>query len=273
MKIAITGSTGFIGSYLCSFFQEVIPITREDFESEGLKEKISRAQVVINLAGLPIIKRWSKNYCDELVASRIKTTRQVVNAVNETGVKHLISASAIGIYPDNKPCDESCPEKGNDFLARLTEKWENEASKCVKRVTLARFGVVLGKNGGALSKMIIPFTLGLGGPIGNGRMFMSWIAIHDLARMLEFAIDKKLDGVVNMVSPSPITNREFTKALASVLNRPAFLPVPIFVLRMIYGEAATVLTASKEVYPIRALEAGFSFQYPEIRPALQHILG
>ena len=273
MKIAITGSTGFIGSHLCSYFPDVIPLTRKDFETGLLAEKISQSDMVINLAGSPIIKRWTKAYRKELVESRLQTTRQVVKAVNESGVTHLVSASAIGIYPDDKPCDESCRERGTDFLADLTAKWEEEAGQCSKRLTIVRFGVVLGKGGGALSKMLVPFRLGLGGPIGTGDMIMSWIALEDVARLMEFIIDSGLTGVFNAVSPNPVSNREFSKSLAGVLHRPAIFPVPEFVLKLIFGQAATVLTASKEVYPRRAMEAGFRFRLPEIRPALEYILG
>ncbi len=272
MKIAVTGSTGFIGSYLISFFEDAIPITRKDFQSDLLVKKIASADAVINLAGMPIIRRWSESYRYDLVTSRIETTRQVVKAVNETGTAHLISVSAVGIYPDGKVCDEDCPERARDFLGDLAAMWEEEASHCVNRLTITRLGVVLGKGGGALSKMLVPFWLGIGGPIGNGRMIMSWIAMHDLARLFRFILESELTGIVNAVSPIPVTNREFTRALASVLNRPAFIPVPMFVLRLLYGDAASVLTASKEVYPKRALKAGFRFEYPEIRPALENIL-
>ncbi len=272
MKIAVTGSTGFIGSYLCRYFPGAIPVTRKDFEKGSLREKISMADVVINLAGRPIIKRWSRSYRKELVASRIETTKQVVQAVNAAGSSHLISASAIGIYPDNTPCDESCPGRGADFLAELASRWEKEAEKCRKKVTVARFGMVLGKTGGALAKMLPPFRLGIGGPIGSGDMMVSWIAIHDLARLLEFVIDTGMTGPVNAVSPHPVSNKEFTRALAQILGRPAFLPVPKFVLKLLFGQAAEVLTASKEIYPKKAIEAGFRFQFPEIRPALEYIL-
>jgi len=272
MKIAITGSTGFIGSYLCSFLKDVIPITRQDFEPALLTQKISRADVVINLAGLPIIKRWNREYRSQLVSSRIETTRRVVEAVNNTDVRHLISASAIGIYPDGRPCDEGCTEKAQDFLAELTSKWEEEASRCKKSLTIVRLGVVLGKDGGALSKMLPPFRLGLGGPIGTGKMMMSWITLYDLGRMMEFIINTKVTGILNAVSPNPVSNMEFTRALAAALKRPAFIPVPEFMLRLIFGQAATVLTASKEVYPARITRAGFRFELPEIRPALEFIL-
>ncbi len=273
MKVAITGSTGFIGSYLLSYFKDVIPVTREDFQTGGLALKISKADAVINLAGRPIIRRWTKSYRDELVSSRIETTRQVVKAVNEAGTRHLISASAIGIYPDNMPCDETCPEKDNGFLADLTAKWEDEAAKCKYKLTIVRFGVVLGQGGGALAKMLTPFRLGIGGPIGRGDMIMSWIALGDVARLLKFIINSGLTGPVNAVSPNPVTNREFTRALAETLHRPALIPVPVFALKLLFGQAAAVLTASKEVYPKRALEAGFRFEFPEIRPALEYILG
>jgi uncharacterized protein (TIGR01777 family) len=248
-----------------------MPIVRYDFESGEIHEKIGRSDVVINLAGAPIIKRWSKRYKEELLRSRIETTATVVDAVNNCPVEYLISASAIGIYPDNMACDEDCPYHGSDFLAGLAKRWEKTARDCVKKTAILRLGVVLGTHGGALKKMLLPFRLGLGGPIGSGDMIMSWIVLHDLARICEFLIGKRSPGVFNATSPKPVTNREFSKALGSVLGRPAFLPVPEFMLKLIFGEAASVLISSKEVYPRMLLEAGFVFRYPEIAPALESI--
>lgn len=272
MDIAVTGSTGFIGSYLISHLDKVIPIYRTDFEKGIIYHKIQQADVVINLAGAPILKRWSNKYKKELEKSRIETTRQVVNAVNNAKTKHLISASAIGIYPENKACSEDCSESADDFLANLVKKWEREAQKCRKDVTILRLGVVLGKEGGALKKMLTAFRLGLGGPVKDGSMIMSWIALSDVARIIEFIIQKKETGIFNVTSPNPVTNKDFSKILGQVLNRPAFLPVPEFILKVLYGEAVSVLVSSREVYPARLLKADFIFEYPEIHQALKAML-
>ena len=271
IKIALTGASGFIGSHISREAGQIVVIDRNDSE-DVICEKLKDVDVVINLAGAPIIKRWTKAYKDVLVSSRINTTRKLVRAVNDSSVSHFISTSATGIYPDNTECDETCPSLSDDFLGKLAAKWEEEALKCTKKTTIFRLGVVLGKEGGALKKMLLPFRLGLGGPIGDGSMVMSWIDICDLVRMYAFAIDNKLSGVFNAVSPRLVTNKEFAKELGKVLKRPAFIPVPAFMLKLIFGQAASVLTASKIVYPKRALQEGFSFLYPDISASLNHIL-
>ncbi len=272
VKIAITGASGFVGTHLKGKFPNNIAILRNDSHDVILK-KLKGVSVVINLAGAPIIKRWSNSYKRVLEQSRISTTKRLVKAINESpDVELFISTSAIGIYPDGKECDETCPELSDDFLGQLAKKWELEALKCKKVTSILRFGVVLGKEGGALKQMLIPFKFGLGGPIGDGNMYMSWIDIDDLIRIYEFLIEKHLNGIFNAVSPNPVTNREFTKILAKVLKRPAFIPVPIFILKILYGQAASVLTASKIVYPKRVLTAGFKFKYSQLEDSLRHIL-
>ncbi|NPA95092.1 MAG: TIGR01777 family protein [Thermodesulfobacteria bacterium] len=270
-KIAVTGAGGFVGSLLKRRFSGIVPIARNATLDE-IKRALEGAHVVINLAGAPIIKRWSESYKKVLYSSRIETTRRLVEALNSSDVEHFISTSATGIYPDDMDCDESCPRLADDFLGRLARDWEMEASKCKKKTTILRFGVVLGNDGGALKRMLLPFRLGLGGPIGDGSSVLSWIDIEDLMRIYEFVLETGIEGVLNAVSPRPVTNKEFTKALARVLRRPAILPVPPFILRLLYGEGATVITGSKRVYPNRLLEAGFRFKYPDIHSSLQHLL-
>jgi uncharacterized protein (TIGR01777 family) len=270
MKIATTGASGFIGSQLKNYFPNFVVIDRNDTEKIIL-EKIKDVDIVFNLAGATILKRWNKNYKKILFNSRIETTKKLVNAINQSNIKYFISTSAIGIYPDNTPCDEYCKTLTNDFLGNLAKTWEKEAKKSNKPTTIIRLGVVLG-NGGALKEMLLPFKLGLGGIIGNGDMKMSWIDIEDLMRIYKFIIDKQLTGIVNATSPNPVTNKEFTKTFAKILNRPAILKIPKFLLYLKYGEGASVLTSSKEVYPKRLLENGFEFKYPFIENSLKHIL-
>jgi uncharacterized protein (TIGR01777 family) len=272
MKIALTGATGFVGSALRTAFPDHVIITRHDEEAD-IAKKLDGVDVVINLAGAPIIKRWSEPYKKVLIDSRIHTTRQLVHAINNSGVRHFISTSAVGIYPDGQACDENCTNVADDFLGHLATKWEAEAHKCTKPTTVLRFSVVLGPQGGALKTMLTPFKLGVGGIIGDGKMMTSWIDIDDLIRLYRFVIDRELTGTFNAAAPNPVSNYVFTKALGRVLRRPTIFPVPEFALRLMYGEGAMVLTGSKEVYPAELEKAGFTFEYPDIDASLAHLLG
>jgi len=269
MKVAIAGASGFVGSALSESFQEVVAVSRGDFESGNL-DKIKDCDVLINLAGAPIIKRWTQEYKKELYASRIDTTRALVNAVKGSKIKHFISTSAVGFYPEEKPCDEQiCSDGGDDFLASLCKDWEAQALKCDVLTTIVRFGIVLDKNGGALAQMYTPFSMGLGGPIGSGNAWFSWIDLKDLVAMIHFIINNKLEGIYNATAPNPVQNKEFTKVFAQVIKKPAFLPVPKFALHLLYSEGATVLTGSKRVYPKMITQKGFTFTYPSVKECLE----
>ena len=271
MKIALTGASGFVGTALQESFENCVIIARQDDEQKIL-QKLEGVDVVINLAGAPIIKRWNDPYKKVLLESRIQTTETLVNAINQSDITHFISTSAIGIYPDDKRCDESCTEVADDFLGELAHKWEEEAHQCTKPTTILRFGVILGKDGGALAQMLTPFKLGVGGIIGNGKMMTSWIHMDDLMGMYHYVIKNRLTGIFNATAPTPVTNYTFTKALGKALRRPTILPIPEFVLGIMYGEAASVLTGSKEVYPHKIVDAGYAFKYKEIEEALQNIV-
>jgi len=271
MKIALTGASGFVGTALQNHFKECIIIERKD-DTSMIVEKLQGVDIVINLAGAPIIKRWSDPYKKLLMQSRIESTERLVSAINQSNVTQLISTSAIGIYPDDQKCDENCTQVADDFLGELAHKWEEEALFCEKPTTILRFGVILGKEGGALAQMLTPFKLGVGGIIGNGKMITSWIHMDDLIEIYDYIIKNKLTGIFNATSPNPVTNYTFTKALGKVLNRPTVLPIPEFVLGIMYGEAASVLTGSKEVYPSKILETGYIFKYEYIEEALEEIL-
>ena len=271
MKVALTGASGFVGTALQNEFQDTIHIHRDDTQ-EMILQKLDGVDLVINLAGAPIIKRWSDPYKQILLKSRIQTTETLVNAINQSNVTHFISTSAIGIYPDDKGCDERCTEVADDFLGELAKKWEDQAILCHKPTTILRFGVILGKDGGALTQMLTPFKLGVGGIIGNGKMITSWIHMDDLMGMYHHIIKHNLTGTYNATSPNPVSNYTFTKALGKVLHRPTILPIPEFALRIMYGEAALVLTGSKEIYPQSMLEAGYIFKYPQIEVALDDII-
>ena len=271
MRVAITGAGGFVGSHIKNTFENHVVIGRND-SGDDILSKLDGVEVVINLAGAPIIKRWSEDYKQILRSSRIDTTKKLVNAINRSDVKHFVSTSAIGSYPDNASFDESFQGYGDDFLASLTKEWEDEANLCNKPTAIVRFGVILGSDGGALSQMLTPFKLGVGGIIGDGKMMMSWIDIEDLIGLYKFVIDKELTGVFNATSPNPVSNHEFTKALGGVLNRPTIFPLPEFVLKLIFGEGSTVLTGSKEIYPKALTEAGFEFKHKDIESSLRHLL-
>ena len=270
MKVAITGASGFIGTHLKDLYDNTIDIHRDESVEEILA-KLEGVDVVINLAGAPIIKRWTPEYKKVLLSSRVDTTATLVEAINQSNVRHFISTSAIGAYPDDVACDENCA-LGEDFLASLTKQWERAAKKCTKPTTIIRFGVILGADGGALAQMLPPFKFGVGGVIGDGSMMMSWIDIDDLMGIYEFIIDNKLEGTFNATAPHPVSNTEFTKALGSVLHRPTIFPLPTFVLKLLYGEGATVLTGSKEIYPKAIQDAGYMFRHPKIKDSLEHLL-
>jgi hypothetical protein len=272
MNVAITGASGFVASHLIKKFPNFVPIHRNDTK-EQILEKLLGVDVVFNLAGAPIIKRWSDAYKKVLISSRVDTTRTLVAAINESNVKHFISTSAIGAYPDLMACDESFNGYGGDFLATLTQSWENEALKCNKPTAIVRFGVILGADGGALAQMLPPFRFGVGGVIGDGKMMMSWVDVDDLVGIYNHIIEHHLTGVYNITAPHPVTNEVFTKALGSVLHRPTIFPLPEFVLGLLFGEGATVLTGSKEVYPKAIMDAGYTFKYPTIQDSLAHLLG
>lgn len=271
MRVALTGASGFVGKHLQKSFSDHIIIERHD-SVETILEKLEGVDAVFNLAGAPIIKRWSSHYKDVLLSSRIQTTQRVVQAINQSKVKHFISTSAIGAYPDDVACDESITNYNNDFLGSLTKAWEAEALLCQKPTSIIRFGVILGKDAGALSKMLLPFKLGLGGIIADGKMMTSWIDIHDLMRIYAYVLEKKLTGIINATAPHPVTNYTFTKALGQALHRPTIIPLPGFVLKLLFGEGATAITSSKEVYPKVLSESGFKFDYEDIKSSLNHIL-
>ena len=278
MVLALTGSSGFVGSYLKDYFSskgyEIILINRKDFQQTNqLEEKISKADVVINLVGANIIQRWTNEYKNILYHSRIDNTKKIVTAINNNSKNQLlISTSAIGIYSDNVLNDEENFTYGDTYLTHICKDWENEANKANARVAIFRFGVVLG-NGGALNKMLIPFKLGLGGKIGDGKQPFSYIHILDLARAYEFLIQKKeLEGVFNLSTPYSVTNNKLTQILSNILNRPAFLPLPTFMVKLIFGQGSSVLTNGQNVYPKRLINKGFKFNFEKIEDVLTDLL-
>lgn len=283
MNVAMSGASGFVGTHLKQVFAAqgwtVTALGRDAFRSaETLNGKLQNTDIVVNLAGAPIAARWSDAYKKELYASRIDTTRAMVSALAELEKRPrlFISTSAVGIYPPDLPCDESSSALARDFLGRLAQDWEREASRATDlgvRTVVFRFGVVLGRGGGALQKMLLPFRLGLGGVIGDGKQPFPWVHIEDLAEAFLFVIgQERCSGVYNLTAPNPVSNAVFTKALAATLHRPAMFPVPTFVLRLRFGEGADVLIKGQHVLPRRLQESGFKFRYPRIEEALKNLL-
>lgn len=280
MKIAINGTSGFVGSHLVSFFEqkghEIVKIQREDYDNiKELKKLLSGCDGVINLAGASISKKWTKEYKKVLFDSRIKTTKHLIYAINEmqTPPSWLLSASAIGIYREGQVHNESSTDFDGGFLGNLAKEWESEALKAKEagvKVSILRFGVVLG-DGGAMSEMLPIFKLGLGGILGDGKQGFSWIHVKDLLKACEFII-KQDGGIFNLVAPKPVTNQAFTKALGKALKKPTFFKVPPFVLKLKFGEGASILLTGQEVYPSKLLESGFAFEFSTIQEALEDLL-
>lgn len=281
--IAISGASGFVGTHIKEYFTplgfQIIAISRDDLSNEAvLKQKMAQSDIVINLAGANIIHKWSESYKKILYNSRIDTTQKIVTAIKscENKPEVLISTSAMGIYSNKKVNTEEDFEYGNDFLAKVCQDWEKEALKAKEdtRVAIFRFGIILGKDGGALQTMLPPFKLGIGGTIGDGSQHFSFVHIEDLMRAYEFIINHpKLDGVFNLSAPHPTTNKGLTKALGKTLHRPTLLPVPQFVLRLMYGEGASVLTDGQSMVPKHLQDSGFEFQHKTIEDTIENLLG
>jgi len=283
MNIAISGSSGFIGKQLVAHFSnqsdEIITIPRIKDETSAVEIAgiLAKADVIINLAGAPIIGRWDKEYKKTLFKSRIHTTRTIVDAIGlmETKPKLLISASAVGIYAQEGEQTENQFLQADDYLGYICSNWENEAKQASSytRVAIMRFGIVLGKGGGALQRMLPLFKLGLGGKIASGKQGFSWIHIHDLLSAVQFIIDKSdLNGEFNFTAPEVVTNEKFTKVLASVVKRPAIFAVPAFALKLVFGEGAIAVSGGQFAPPKHLLDEGFQFSFPELERALMDIV-
>ena len=287
MRVLLTGGTGFIGSRLrvrLANGHAVRVVSRGPrgdvtWEPAALRAAVAESDAVVHLAGENVIaRRWTPARKARLRASRVDTTRQLAEAVADARPRVFVTASAIGYYgasPDRRFVAGDGP--GDDFLARLCADWEAARQPAVDagvRTATVRIGVVQGRGGGALEKMLLPFRLGVGGPLGNGRQWVSWIHLDDLLAMFVWLLDdERTQGAYNGTAPNPVTNRELSRALGRVLHRPAVLPAPGFVLRIALGEVAGLLLEGQHVTPGRALEAGFRFRFPEIEPAFRDLLG
>jgi uncharacterized protein len=302
MRVFVTGGTGLIGPALIrrlrkrgdeavlltrrpalgrERFGEDCPIVEGDPVQAGpWMDAIQNCDAVVNLAGENIFaRRWNEEFRSVLRDSRVRSTDHVVQALAKQPrakngqPKVLVNASAIGYYGfhrDEEITEESPP--GDDFLARMCVAWESAARNAEThgvRVAVVRIGVVLDRSGGALAQMLTPFKLGLGGPVGSGKQWFSWIHRADLVGNFLLALDKnEATGAINGTAPHPVTNKGFSKALGRALHRPSFLPAPGFALRLRFGQVAEVLTTGQRVLPRRALALGYQFQFPDIDSAL-----
>lgn len=282
MKIAGLGLSGLIGQALKEELgkSHELVLLRRPASAESWLGEIERADAVINLAGEPIAeKRWTKDQKEKIRKSRIETTKVVVECIARAKPKPkvLINASAIGFYGSRgeEVLDESAPG-GQDFLASVCTQWEKEAARAQAfgvRTVFIRTGIVLSTKGGALTKMLPPFKFFVGGPIGSGRQIMSWAHIDDeVGGILKALEDDKISGPLNVTAPHPVTMKEFAKTLGQVLHRPALLPVPEFVMRILLGEMSTLLLAGQNVTPRKLIECGYRFKYKELGQALRALV-
>ncbi len=295
MNLLITGGTGFIGSALCSRLLEekhnIIVLSRHP---EAIKPPIKAIadleqlrdddifDVVINLAGEPIAnKRWSDQQKQRIFSSRIDTTEKLIAYLkkSEQKPKVLINGSAIGYYGIGRTNDIIDEKAGGDdsFSSQLCQKWETAALKAETlgiRTCLLRTGIVLGKNGGALSKMLPPFKIGLGGRIGHGKQWMPWIHLDDLVGIILYCINHdNLKGAINGTSPNPVINQVFTKTLGTALKRPTIFPMPEIVVKLLMGQMGEeLLLAGKRILPRKVLDAGYNFQYKTLEDALINVV-
>ncbi len=298
MKVSILGATGFVGRRLVDHFLErgfeVVSIARSkspgsdhssafkhisaDTTSPGSwQSEVSAADVVINLAGQTIFHYWTAAYKQKIYSSRILTTRNLVASFSKGGPKLLLNASAVGYYGnrDDEVLTEEQPA-GTDFLAKVASDWEKEALAAAGygvRVVAMRFGVILGPDGGALASMVPAFKFFLGGPLGSGKQWMSWMHLEDLVRAVDFIVSgQELEGPLNFCSPNPLVQRDFAKALGRTLGRPAVLPLPATVVKLMMGDLGRTLLGGQRAFPRKLLENGFKFDYPDIDQALAEIL-
>jgi uncharacterized protein len=300
MKVAVTGATGMIGRALVRALRnrgdDVAVLSRDGQRASrqlGVKayswqpkdgpppaEALEGREGVINLLGEPIAQRWTDSARQRIFESRELGTRNLVAGLRESGprMRVLVSQSGVGWYGPHgdERLDESAPS-GDDFEAQVVVAWEREAERAEDlglRVVRTRTGVVLSDSGGALEKMLPPFKLGVGGPVAGGRQYLSWVHLDDVVGALLLCLDnEEASGPINLTAPEPVTNAELSKALGKVLHRPAFMPVPAFAVKLLYGEMSSIVTTGKRVIPKRLTELGYEFRHTDVEEALREAVG
>ncbi|MGA9225792.1 MAG: TIGR01777 family oxidoreductase [Mesobacillus sp.] len=297
MKIAISGGTGLVGKALSSELirngHEVIILTRSKINSSANpqfiqwlndgdqpEKALEGIDAIVNLAGATINHRWTDEYKQEILESRLRATSEINRIIGKLKLKPevVINASAVGYYGTSVTAEFSEQSaQGNDFLAETVARWETAASAASDsgvRVVLCRFGVILDEKGGALPRMVMPYKLFGGGKIGSGQQWLSWIHIKDVVGGIMFAIENnQLTGPVNFSSPEPVNMDQFGKTLAKVINKPHWMPVPSFLLKLILGEMSILVLEGQRVLPEKLLRAGFEFHFPHLQDALKDISG
>lgn len=301
MKVFMTGGTGFVGRKIIGTLKkrghEITVLTRRmtaraswndgvsfiegnPMEQGDWQEEVAGHDAVINLAGATIFTRWSRSSKEMILDSRVLTTKNLVKALKGGGGKEtlFLSTSAVGYYGfhGDEELDEESPS-GEDFLATVSKEWEAaalDAASLGARVIILRFGIVLGREGGALKQMMPVFKKYLGSPLGSGKQWFSWIHERDLADIYTFLMDQKeISGPINCTAPHPVRNRELTRALGDALGKPTFMPaVPGFMMKMVMGEFGSMLLKGQRVIPRKLLDKGFHFRFPEIQEALADLL-
>ena len=298
MKIVITGGSGFIGQKLTNFLlekgHEIVILTRTAINQSGMvssvkwmtkeaspEDEISRADVFINLAGASINNgRWDARHQKQIYESRMMATEELLRIINKLEGKPsvLINASAIGIYPASEQAvyTEESKTVAADFLGRTVQDWEKKAKQVEAdgiRTVFMRFGVVLGREGGALPLMALPYKLFTGGTIGSGEQWVSWVHVMDVIRAIHFVIEnQQIRGPVNVAGPAPMRMRDFGRTIGSVLHRPHWLPVPSFAMKLILGQKSALVLEGQYVVPEVLKREGFEFSYPSLLPALEDLL-
>lgn len=299
MKILITGGTGFVGSALSSRLLEMghevtvlgssrrcrLPahprlayVAADTTRPGDWQRHVPEQDALVNLTGRSVFNLWTEKYKKAIYDSRILTTRNLVAALPATTEAVLLSTSAAGYYGDGGEIEKTeSSGPGDDFLAQVCRDWENEANKAADkgaRVVAMRFGVALGKGGGAVATMKTPFQLGLGGPIGSGKQWFPWIHLDDLVGAILFLLTaEECRGPFNFTAPQPVRQKDFARQLGAALHRPALLPTPAFVMRLVLGEFGRSLLQGQKVTPQALADSGYLFTYPELQSALREIVG
>jgi hypothetical protein len=289
-KVLVTGATGFVGQHISKGLSDkghqlyvvsrnkqkvknTIQYPAEIVEGDLSQGPISIPDVdaIVHLLGEPVFGRWNDEKKKRIYQSRVLGTRNLAASIKNKET-FLLAASAMGYYPANNEDHTEYAEPGSDFLAKVCIDWEREIKAATKRTAIFRISMVLGKEGGALEKMLPPFKMGVGGPLGTGEQWVSWVHVDDLARMFVWAFENNKTGVFNASAPEPVTNRDFSRTLATLLHRPLGPRVPRFVLKTMFGEAADVMLASQRSIPQNLLKEGYRFQYPSLEIALKNLI-